>query len=145
MMNSNKGFTLLELMVAIAVLAILLSIAVPNYNAQIAATRLRADADNVVTALQLARSEAVTRRTQVTVSNLATGATVMQGGASIRVFPALSAGIAIDGADVTYRPDGSVLAVDPAGISVTGASDARTICVNYIGQARMLVGAVACP
>ncbi len=147
MINSNKGFTLLELMVAIAIFGILLSIAAPSFRVQIEASRLRADTDNVMTALQLARSEAVTRRAQVTASNFAAGATVMQGGTSIRVFPAQSSGVAIAGAAITFRPDGSVVIVPPAGVAatVTGPSEARNVCVNYIGQASIVDGATPCP
>lgn len=142
-MNSNKGFTLLELMVGIAILAILISIAVPSYNEQIAANRVRYDADNVVTALQLARSEAVTRQLPVTVNNFSTGATVMQGATVIRVFPAQSSGVAIVGAAITYRPDGSV--AGPAALSITGSSTARNVCINYVGQASNIDGATPCP
>lgn len=146
-MNSNKGFTLLELMIGIAILAIMISIAVPNYNAQIEASRLRADTENVLTALQLARSEAVTRRAQVTVSNFAGGTTVMQGVNSIRVFPGQSSGVAIVGAAITFRPDGSVTAVPAANVvaTVTGPSGSQSVCVNYIGQASIVSGATPCP
>jgi type IV fimbrial biogenesis protein FimT len=143
MMNSNKGFTLLELMVVIAIVAIMISIATPSFRAQIEASRLRADTDNVVTALQFARSEAVTRRADVTASNFAGGASVAQGATAIRVFPAQSSGVVITGATITYRANGSVAGVQR--IKVIGTSDARTICVNFIGQARVLVGDVACP
>jgi len=142
-MNSNKGFTLLELMVGIAILAILLSIALPSYNEQIAANRVRYDADNVVTALQLARSEAVTRRLPVTVSNFSTGATVMQGALSIRVFPAQSSGVAINGAAITFGPDGGTGGV--AELKITGSTNSRKVCVNYIGQASNIDGAASCP
>lgn len=142
-MNSHKGFTLLELMVVIAIVAILIGIAVPSFRAQIEASRLRADTDNVVTAMQLARSEAVTRRADVTASNFAAGASVAQGATVIRVFPAQSSGVAITGAAITYRASGG--AGGPQRLTVIGTSDARTICVNFIGQARILVGDVACP
>lgn len=143
-MNSNKGFTLLELMVVIAIVAIMISIATPSFRAQIEASRLRADTDNIVTALQLARSEAVTRRADVTASNFAVGASVAQGATVIRVFPAQSSGVVIAGAAaITYRANGGVAGVQR--ITIIGPSDARTICVNFIGQARILVGDVACP
>ncbi|MBX9754256.1 MAG: GspH/FimT family pseudopilin [Pseudomonadaceae bacterium] len=147
MMNSNKGFTLLELMVTVAILAILLSIAAPSFRTQIEASRLRADTDNIMAALQLARSEAVTRSLPVTVSNFSAGATVMQGATSLRVFPAQSSGVAIAGAAITFRPDGSVLVVPPARVAatVTGPSEARNVCVNYIGQASIVDGATLCP
>ncbi|MBN3562478.1 GspH/FimT family pseudopilin [Aliamphritea spongicola] len=58
----STGFTLLELMVAIAILGILLGIGIPSYNAMTESTRLRSVTHNLTTAAQLARSEAINRR-----------------------------------------------------------------------------------
>lgn len=61
------GFTLIELMVTIAVLAIIAAIAAPAMQSLIAANRLSAASTEVVTALQLARTEATRRNAPVTV------------------------------------------------------------------------------
>lgn len=66
MRNKNqKGFTLIELMVVVVVLAILMSIAAPSYRAFIANTQIRNTAESVRNGLQLARSEAVKRNQSV--------------------------------------------------------------------------------
>lgn len=57
----QRGFTLLELMVTIAVLAIVVSLAAPSFRETIAANRARAASDALVSALSLARLEAVKR------------------------------------------------------------------------------------
>lgn len=62
MSNREKGFTLLELMVALTVLAILLGIGVPSFNAFIESSRLRTAVHDLNTAVLTARSEAVSRR-----------------------------------------------------------------------------------
>lgn len=56
-----RGFTLVELMVVIAVLAIALGVGVPAFNGIIQRNRLAASANEVVAAMQTARMEAVRR------------------------------------------------------------------------------------
>lgn len=59
--NCQQGFTVLELMIAIALLAILLSVAVPSFISAIQNNRLAAQGNELITALQVARSEALKR------------------------------------------------------------------------------------
>ena len=56
-----KGFTLVELMLTIALFAILAAVAVPNYNSFIASQRVKTAAHDLLVAAQYARSEAVKR------------------------------------------------------------------------------------
>jgi type IV fimbrial biogenesis protein FimT len=66
---SLRGFTLIELMVTIAILAITLGLAVPSFQEFVARNRLAAATNELVSALALARSEAVKRAARVTVAS----------------------------------------------------------------------------
>lgn len=65
--RSNRGFTLLELLILIAVLAILLSVALPSFFSAIQNSRMTAQANDLVTAFQLARSEALKRKVPISI------------------------------------------------------------------------------
>ncbi len=62
-----KGFTLVELMVTIAIAAIVLGIAIPSFSAIIRSNRLTTHANELMTTLNFAKSEAIKRGIQVTV------------------------------------------------------------------------------
>jgi len=64
---NERGVTLVELLVVLAVGAILLTIAIPGYAFLVNASRLTAVTNDLVTVLHLARSEAIKRGTRVTV------------------------------------------------------------------------------
>lgn len=68
MKNGTTGFTLIEMMVTVAVLAILTMIALPNYRTFVLNSRMTAQANDFLVALQLARSEAIKRNAPVTLS-----------------------------------------------------------------------------
>lgn len=63
----TRGFTLVELLVGLTVAAILLTIAIPGYGFLVSTSRLAAATNDLMTALHLARSEAITRGVRVTV------------------------------------------------------------------------------
>lgn len=65
---SSSGFTLIELMVTIAVLAIIVGIAAPNISSQLANQRVKSTAATFTSALKEARTESVIRRQEVTLS-----------------------------------------------------------------------------
>lgn len=79
---SKRGFTLIELMVTIAVLAILLTVAVPNFQMFVMNNRMASQTNDLITALSLARSEAVKRAANVTVCASSDGATCPAASAS---------------------------------------------------------------
>jgi type IV fimbrial biogenesis protein FimT len=64
---SASGFTLIELITTLTIAGILTAIAVPTFNSVISSNRLTAYTNEFVTALNLARSEAIKRGTKVTI------------------------------------------------------------------------------
>jgi type IV fimbrial biogenesis protein FimT len=61
----HNGFSLVELIVGLAVLALLMALGVPQYAAFTANARIRATSEGVTSGLNLARAEAVKRNARV--------------------------------------------------------------------------------
>lgn len=65
--NTQEGVTLIELMISIAILSIILFIGVPSFQSTLESSKARAITNDLAGAFQLARSEALKRRVDVTV------------------------------------------------------------------------------
>lgn len=117
-MGEQKAFTLIELMVTVAVAAILMAIALPSFVDLIRGVRASADVSALTTALSLARAEAVRHNSVACVTSAGWGAGWSVkvdadgnsscddvGDVEARVFSALAAGAALavtsGGSDVT--------------------------------------------
>lgn len=61
----HNGFTLIELMVTLAVLGVLTSLAMPSFRLWMQNTQIRTAADAVLNGMQLARTEAIRRNKAV--------------------------------------------------------------------------------
>ena len=70
-MKKATGFTLVELMVAIAILALLTTIAVPSFNQMIASNRLTTQTNGLIAAMNIARSEAIKLNRTVSLCRIA--------------------------------------------------------------------------
>jgi type IV fimbrial biogenesis protein FimT len=80
MKNRTYGFTLIELMVTLAILAIVLTVAIPNFSSFQASSRLSAQANDLVTVLNYARVEALKRGSRVSVCKSSSGTSCATGG-----------------------------------------------------------------
>ncbi len=132
------GFTLIELMAAIAIAAIVLTIAIPSFIETVKNNRLTVVANDFVTTVNIARSESVKRGQRVTICKSSDGATCIASGdwsqgwivfnnpnnnaavdggsgeAIIRLHSAFQQGITIIGSTValasrfSYLPNGTI-------------------------------------
>lgn len=153
----NNGFTLIELMVVIALLAIAVSVAVPSFQTMILNNRLTTSTNALLSGLQLARSEAVTTRTTITIcganaaqddcidsTNWSNGTLIRQGTTLIRIIPPV-AGVTVTSSDEELAYVNNGTAKEAATVTLTdarGVGFARTINVNVIGPS---CTASACP
>lgn len=71
--RDQRGFTLLELMIAITVLGILLGLTIPTFREAIQNNRIVSQNNEFITALNYARSEAIRRSDTVSVCSSANG------------------------------------------------------------------------
>ncbi|SET73573.1 type IV fimbrial biogenesis protein FimT [Marinobacter segnicrescens] len=64
--SRSAGFTIIELMITLAVLAIILTIGIPSFRTLIENNRVTSQANTLLSAVNLARTEAIKRGTEVT-------------------------------------------------------------------------------
>jgi type IV fimbrial biogenesis protein FimT len=151
----NGGFTLFELMVTISVAAVIVSVGVPAFTSFIQNNRATTHTNDLVTALNLARSEATRRGAAVTVCS-STDASTCNGdddwstgwvvrsaaGDVLRVWPersggagVVSAGAGID--EVRFLARGSLGTATPTfTIQLPDCTDGqrRSVAVNAAGR-----------
>ena len=127
--RSQRGFTLIEIMISLTVLGILLMIALPNFSEWLQNQQLRAASEATLNGLQVARAAAIRRNVPVQfVSGPATAWTVTEVGTGVVVQSRAheegspNAVLTITPAaatTVTFAPLGSVVANADASATVT--------------------------
>lgn len=83
MFSNEKGVTLIETLIAMTLLSVLISLAVPSYSTWIRNGQIRTSAESILNGLQLARAEAMRRNNLVRfqlVSDLTSGCTISSTG-----------------------------------------------------------------
>jgi type IV fimbrial biogenesis protein FimT len=125
-----RGFTLVELVVTFALVALLTMLAVPSFTTWIQNTKVRAVADSLQTGVRLAQTEAVRRNQQVVLS--LTNATPGLGVAAASNGSNWSAQtVAQFGGTATFI-QGGALADMASGVSINSSINA--ICFNSNGR-----------
>lgn len=84
-MKKQNGFTLIELLIGMALMAIVLAIGVPSFQTTIENNRLATQANDFISALNIARSESAKRGTRVTVCKSSDGSSCSAGAAGYEV------------------------------------------------------------
>ena len=148
----GRGFTMLEVLVTISVLAILTSIAVPGFQSFISGQRIKSLTYDLTADLLLARSEALKRNGAVSITRSGStwdqGWVTSAGGVSLSSRNAVSESITFTGAPqtITFGVNGRVTSpTEPVRISISsasaGASAQRCVELDLSGRARSSVGA----
>jgi type IV fimbrial biogenesis protein FimT len=151
--RTSRGFTLFELIVTIAVTGILLSLGVPGFMNIIQNNRAVAHTNDLVTGLNLARSEATRRSSVVTICSSTNGATcngsndwstgwVVRNGAGevLRTWPERSGGAGVltaTSSQVQFQPRGSISAAAPVfrvRLPTCTNNQGRDVAVNVAGR-----------
>lgn len=122
-LSRHRGFTIIELMIAVVILSIFIMLAAPSFAAWIMNTRIRTTTESVVSGLQLARNEAVRRNLAVQF--------VLGTGTDWKVCVNLTAGVCPD--DTNLIQARAVGEGSNSSITIV-ASNGNTVSFNSFGQ-----------
>lgn len=135
MKKSHSGFTLVELLLTLTIAGIIVTLGVPAFTDTIRNNRLTTQANELITALNVARSEAIKRRSNVTVCVSADQATCS--GASwqagwivrndsdnevLRIFGPMKGSTSVAATDVAFQ-------YTSRGFLASNAASTLTLCV----------------
>lgn len=156
----SRGLTLLELLVAISIIAILAGIAIPSFNETIRGMRVRSAAESVVASLTLAKSEAIKRGGNVSIvmnaPDWSSGFTIRDtlNNITLKNIPAF------DGVTLTNMGGVAAIAIDRWGKFGGGAAAAnfsmvpnsgtptsssqKAVCVSVGGRIALRSGVTTC-
>ena len=163
--EKSRGFTLFDLMITVAVAAVILSVGVPSFRGMVQNNRTVTHTNDLVTSLNLGRSEAIRRGATISLCSSTDGATcsgsndwstgwIIQtaAGEVLRSWPERSGGAGVlngNVAQIQFQPRGSLPPGTPPQIQLrlpkcdAAPGRGRDVSVNSAG--RISVARVDCP
>jgi len=131
MHKTNNGFTLIELLITLLIAAILVTIAIPNFSGLIQNNRIITQTNDLIADLNFARSEAIKRGSEVSVTaedgGWANGWSIKPADAADSDFLRQSSA-AQDMSIKTAGGDGTTIAFLSSGNTTNGSLLSLTLC-----------------
>lgn len=165
--KSNFGFTLIELMVTIAVMGVILAWGIPSFRSLLQNTRVTSQANEFITSVNQARTEALKRQVPVSVMAAPGGTSTNEFGKGWSIFIDSDGDGVMDGGDTvvststgyqgqgilnsvnnvsvfTFRRDGTLSAIRGFQVRIPDCrgTAARDISISRVGH--VSVTSVAC-
>jgi len=148
---AQRGFTLIEAMVAIAVMMALMAIAIPSYRDASYRSQLRSAANDLVTSAHFARSEAIKRNAPVTMCMSSDGEHCTASGSweqgwivrsdiTLRRQTATASGVRISAGglvNLTFQPtgaDATPVSFRVCRVSTNAGLEARIVTIDATGR-----------
>ncbi len=122
--SGTRGFTLTELLIVVAISAVLVAAALPSYNEFVRNQRVKTASFDLFSSLVQARSEAITRNAPVTVAPIITGTETWAGGWTVT----------IDAGRTELRRQDAIVAITltgPAGLVYNGSGRLSTASGSF--------------
>lgn len=152
-MKRQAGFTTIELVITVALAAVILAIGVPSFRAVMGSNRNSSEVNNLTSALNLARSEALSRGLCIAVAPITAGdwsdgwtlgtdincngSAADAGEVTLRVYDGLRASdFSVEPGIIVFQPHGGVAAIQQFALDPHGCTDAnprRLISVGLSG------------
>ena len=151
-MMMQRGFTIIELLITMTIVGILATLAGPSFSEMLKNNRLTTQTNDLILAMNIARSEAVKRGRSVTITSdtntndWSDGWTVAEGGTDLRIGDPLDGTTTLindkNNTVITYRPSGTatgdVDTSDPGNFDLCDGRDdeiGRRISISTTGRA----------